>query len=66
MTNDYHHLPEIQKVGVVPWFGKTWGEIQRDHMPQVEQHLAKLTALKGKDAAANYLYYLKTMSGRKA
>lgn len=48
-----------QKVGVVPWHGKSWQEIKAGYMPQLEQHLIELEAEKGKDRADQYLNYLK-------
>lgn len=52
-------LPAPENRNKVPWAGKTWAEIERHHMGQLEQHLVELTALKGKERAAEYLRYLK-------
>jgi len=46
---------------IVPWVGLTWVQIQeRGFTPAIEKHLVELTALKGKDAAGEYLKFLKT------
>lgn len=67
MTNDYHRLPDtIPRANVVPWYGKTWSEINdQGYMPQLEQHLIELTKQKGKQRAEEYVKYLKTMGGIK-
>lgn len=54
-----------QRANVVPWYGKSWAEIQANYMPQLEQHLIELTAAKGKERAEDYVKYLKNMGGAK-
>jgi hypothetical protein len=47
---------------IVPWFGKTWQEIQEAGlMPQVEGHVYGLAKKKGEQAANEYMLYLKKL-----
>jgi hypothetical protein len=61
--NSTPYVPAIplpkSRVNVKPWYGKSWAEIEKNHMRELEQHMIELTALKGKDKASEYLSYLR-------
>ena len=50
----------FDKIPTVAWHGLTWKRIEeKGFLPQIEQHLIKLTGMHGKEKAAEYLLYLK-------
>ena len=54
--------PRVDKIDVVAWYGLTWKQIEeKGFMPQIEQHLIKLTRMRGKQKAQEYLRYLQEL-----
>lgn len=55
---------EIQKTEKVAWHGVGWKEANRAFETELNRHIAELAALKGQDAAQDYVKYLHALDGK--